>query len=75
MSMPPDSSRSPLAADPLIRIWTLHCPFRKSGSPVVGTMGSSIRTVILIETDMWKRLCEEVPQLQTTQFEVGTIND
>ena len=60
-------------SDKPLRIWAMACPFRKNGTPVLGTMGTTVRSVIVIEHDTWKRLCEEVPQLQTTQFEVGTF--
>jgi len=60
-------------ADKPITIWAMDCPFRKAGSPVLGTMGSTIRRVIVIEADQWRQLCADVPQLQTTQFNVGTL--
>jgi hypothetical protein len=54
------------------RIWALHCPFNKKGFPVVGSFGSTERSVIIIPVETWKRLCADVQQLQTTQFEVGS---
>jgi hypothetical protein len=57
----------------LPRIWAAHCPFRKSGSPVLGNVGATIRPVIVMEMDTWTRLCQDVPALQTMQFEVGTF--
>lgn len=59
---------------PKYRIWAAHCPFRKSGTPVLGTMGSTIRGVVVFEMETWTRLCQDVPQLQTTLFEVGTFD-
>lgn len=56
---------------PKFRIWALHCPFRKNGTPVLGTFGGSIRGVVIFEMETWNRLCKEIPQLQTTEFEVG----
>lgn len=56
-------------------MWVAHCPFRKNGSPVLGTMGSSEQAVVVMTTDEWRRLCADVPQLQTTQFRVGTFDD
>lgn len=53
------------------RIWALGCPFNKKGFPVMGTFGSSIRSVIVIDHATWKRLCADIPALQTAQFEVG----
>lgn len=57
-----------------LRIWVAHCPFRRDGSPVLGTMGSSIETVVVLHSDTWKKLCEEIPALAATQFEVGTFD-
>jgi hypothetical protein len=58
---------------PLFRMWVAHCPFRRDGSPVLGTMGSRIEPVVVMTTETWKRLCEQVPALQTTEFQVGTF--
>jgi hypothetical protein len=55
-----------------MRIWAMWCPFRKSGSPVVGTFGHTERDVIIIPTETWRRLCHEIPALATRHFEVGT---
>ena len=57
------------------RIWALHCPFRKSGTPVLGNFGATTKPVVILTMETWKRLCADVPQLQTTQFEVGTYED
>lgn len=65
----------PTSAAVKYRIWAMHCPFRKSGSPVLGTMGSSIQPVVVMTTETWTRLCADVPQLQTTMFEVGAWSD
>lgn len=74
MAKPPAAAETPAEREkPKYRIWAAHCPFRKSGSPVLGTMGSRIEEVIVIRVETWKRLCEDVPQLQTTLFEVGTF--
>ena len=54
------------------RVWTMHCPFRRTGSPVLGSFGARIESVVIMTMETWKRLCADVPQLQTTQFEVGT---
>ena len=58
-----------------IRIWVMHCPFRKTGSPVLGTFGQTIQPVVIMHLDTWKRLMDEVPALKTTHFEMGTFND
>ena len=69
---------NPLSLDeqePPLRIWAMHCPFRKTDSPVLGTFGASIQPVIIMKMETWKKLCARVPQLQTTHFEVGTYGD
>jgi hypothetical protein len=53
------------------RIWVAQCPFKKSGFPSLGSFGKSIAPVVIFKMETWKRLCADVPQLQTTQFEVG----
>jgi hypothetical protein len=55
-----------------IRMWVMECPFRKTGSPVLGTFGASSDHVVIFRMEAWKRLCAEVLQLQTTMFEVGS---
>lgn len=57
---------------PLYRIWVAHCLFKKSGFPSLGTFGKTERPVVIFDLETWKRLCADVPQLQTTQFEVGS---
>ncbi len=57
---------------PSIRMWVLECPFNKRGVPVMGTFGSRSGNVVIFTVGAWKKLCEDVPQLQTTQFEVGS---
>lgn len=57
------------------RIWVMHCPFRKEGTPVLGSFGRTVRPVVIFEMATWKKLCEDVPQLQTTQFEVGSFDE
>ena len=56
------------------RIWALHCPFRKNGSPVLGTFGARIQPIVMMTMETWKQLCADVPALQTMQFEVGTVD-
>jgi hypothetical protein len=57
------------------RIWVMHCPFRKTGSPVLGTFGATTKPIVMMTLDTWKKLCQDVPALQTTQFEVGSYED
>lgn len=59
------------APKPKFRIWVAHCPFKKNGAPSLGSFGKSIAPVVVFKLETWKRLCEDVPQLQTTMFEVG----
>jgi hypothetical protein len=33
--------------DPKPRIWALHCPFTKTGFPVLGNFGRTIRPVVV----------------------------
>lgn len=58
-----------------IRIWNMGCPFRKNGTPVMGNMGSSIRSVVVMTAEEFKRLIAENPALNTVQFEIGTFDD
>ena len=67
-----DLPRQPPVWQP--RIWAVHCPFRKSGSPVLGNFGYTERGVIIIPADTWTRLCREIPALAVQQFEVGTVD-
>lgn len=46
-------------------------PFRKDGTPVVGTMGREIKSVVIMTRETWLKLCKEIPQLGTTKFEIG----
>jgi hypothetical protein len=55
-----------------VTIWVAECPFRRNGSPVLGTMGSTTDTVIVFRSAEWKRLCAAIPALATTAFNVGT---
>lgn len=64
---------NPEARSSLRKIWVLNCPFTKTGFPVTGTFGRTIQPVVIMTMDTWKKLCADVPQLQTTQFEVGHI--
>lgn len=54
------------------RMWVADCPFRKNGSPVLGSFGGHAKRIVVIEMDTWNQMCKEIPQLQTTKFEVGT---
>lgn len=54
------------------RIWAAACPFNKSGAPVLGSFGSRVRNVVIIPMETWTKLCDEIPALAATKFEVGT---
>ena len=60
--------------DKPLRIWAMHCPFRKTGSPVLGSMGSSVQPVIVMTLETWQALCQRDPTIQTMPFEVGTYD-
>lgn len=64
-------SDEPTDQPKLFRIWVLECPFKKSGFPSLGTFGASTANVVIFKIEEWNRLCRAVPQLQTTQFDVG----
>ena len=68
---PPPAPGAPTPETP-VTMWAAHCSFRKNGSPVLGNWGSTVRQVVLFDMAEWKRLCEQVPALATTQFRVGT---
>lgn len=55
-----------------LRIWAFHCPFRKTGSPVLGSFGATIRPVVIVPMETWTKLCREIPELGARQFEVGS---
>lgn len=55
-----------------IRIWALHCPFRKNDTPVLGSFGATIRPVVIIPMATWTALCKEIPALGQKQFQVGS---
>ena len=54
------------------RIWVMHCPFRKTGSPVLGTFGATTQPVVIIPLATWEQLAKDIPALGATQFEVGS---
>lgn len=58
----------------MITMWVAECPIRRNGSPVLGSFGGSIDTVVVFRVSEWKQLCAEVPALQTTPFRVGTFD-
>ena len=46
--------------------------FKKNGFPSLGTFGASESNVVIMKMETWKRMCVEIPALQTTEFEVGS---
>lgn len=60
-----------------IRIWALHVPFNKRGFPALGHSFAARTTkgCIIIPADKWTELCQRIPDLAATQFEVGTLED
>lgn len=71
--MAADTPRSPSEPSKPITMWFAECPFRKTGSPVLGTTGASVRRVIVFEYDEWLRFAKLHPSIETQQFRVGTI--
>ncbi len=57
------------------RMWAMHCAFKKDGFPSLGTFGKSIEPVVILTMEEWLRLCDAVPQLADTQFEVGAYHE
>lgn len=70
--MPTDSRGDVI---PKRRIWVTHCLFKKNGFPSLGSFGQTEAPVVIMTLTTWKKLCEDVPQLQTTEFEVGSQHD
>lgn len=56
-------------------MWAVSCPFNKRGFPVMGSFGSRIGNIVVMTMSEWTRLCKAIPQLQTTQFNVGHYAD
>ena len=54
-------------------IWSTAMPFRKNGTPVVGTIGSEIKPVVIMDAETFKRLVKE-PGLTSVQWRVGTFD-
>lgn len=65
-----ESNKAEALAKPY-RIWPTPIPFRKDGTPVVGNFGPTIRQVVIIEAETFKRLIAEHPSLTTARFEVA----
>lgn len=66
---------TPRTAEQPFRIWAMECPFRRSGSPVMGTFGATAKPVVVMTTETWARLVQRIPELKTMQFEVGTFDE
>lgn len=62
-------------APPPYPIWNLEAPFTKTGFPVVGSFGRTIRPVIIMEVETFQRLVKEHPSPETAQFKVGELTD
>jgi hypothetical protein len=54
-------------------IWALDAPFDKYGVPRMGNVGQSIRLVVVMESETFKRLLREHPSLATEQFRLGAF--
>jgi hypothetical protein len=51
-------------------IWATLAPFRKNGTPVIGNMGSTVKDVVVMESETFRRLVREHPSLATAEFSV-----
>lgn len=56
-------------------IWGVSCPFNKKGFPVVGSFGSSIKSVVIIPASTWSEICRRHPSLAKQEFNVGSYYD
>lgn len=52
-------------------LWALDAPFDKHGVPRMGTVGQSIRRVVVMDAETFKRLIAEHPELQKAEFRIG----
>ena len=53
-------------------VWATAAPFRKNGTPIVGNVGSSIESVVIMKADTFKRLVNE-PGLAQVEWRLGTF--
>jgi hypothetical protein len=53
-------------------IWALPAAFKKSGFPSMGSFGATVRNVVIMDAETFKRLVAEHPSLATAEFRVGT---
>jgi hypothetical protein len=51
------------------RVYFASTPFRKEGTPVVGSAGSTVRRVVIIEGEEFHRLMTDFPALKDVKFE------
>lgn len=51
------------------RIWMLPIPFNKHGDPVPGNFGASVRSVVILDADTFRRLVSGHPSLRDAQFQ------
>jgi len=56
-------------------VWALDAPFDKHGVPRMGNYGVSVRRVVVMESETFKRLIDEHPSLKLAQFQVGSFPD
>lgn len=69
-----DPRVEPVADTKPLRIWAVHCPFKKSGFPSLGTFGYTEKAVVILTMETWNQLCAEIPALKTRPFEVGSYD-
>ena len=57
--------------DPYV-CWVLEMPFDKQGAPFSGLSGRSVRAVVVMEPETFKRMIEDNPSLRQCEFKIGT---
>jgi hypothetical protein len=56
-------------------LWRMDCPFRKTGSPITGNIGSTYRSVVIMETAEFQRMLRDHPSLtaEDVKFNLGSF--
>jgi hypothetical protein len=76
MSASPSAERGNAEKLAPYRMWVATTTFRKDGMPVLGTMGSTHKRVVVIEVETFQRMLREHPTLKadTTIFELADLD-
>lgn len=56
-------------------LWQMTCPFRKAGAPITGNIGSTYRSVVIMETSEFQRMLADHPTLTAddVKYNLGTF--